>query len=149
MNIYYAHPMSWYDTDREKDDIAAIAEFGPGITVINPNTAPFHGAVTQAKADGRTGQQIMDIFLKAVIDADALAYRTFDDGYLSSGVAHEVFVAYLYGRPIYQIIDAYKQGSKRNGLVPKLFEQQTLRAAFGPRVMNITDTRDRIHRRIM
>jgi len=145
MKIYYAHPMSWYGTEREAADIAAILSQSPkGTEIVNPAEAPFATLVAEYKATDKAGE-IMSIFVDAVVQSDAIAYRTFNDGYLGAGVAQEVLTAAIHGKQIFQIMDLTRERIKG----PALFEQQGLRASFGPRVLTIVETRDRIKRGVM
>lgn len=140
MKIYYAHPMSWYDTDREAADVKVIRDGGD--EPVNPNSSDFTAAVSEAKALDKSSNLVMAIFFDSIADVEGLAYRTFDDGYLGAGVASEILQAYIKGKMIFQILDTYKKG-------PMLFEQSGLKAAFGPRVLTIDETRNRIKRRVM
>lgn len=144
MKIYYAHPMSWYGTDREKDDLAVIAKSTPvGTEIINPNTPDIVDQVKFSKDAGLSGNDIMVIFLNLVAACDAIAYRTFDDDRMGAGVAAELLHAAVQGKQIFRILDLTRDKG------PMLFEQSGLRAAFGPHVLTITETRDRIRRGIM
>lgn len=142
MKIYYAHPMSWYDHPREEFDVEAIGKFGPNIEVVNPNGPEFKAAVDKTLKDGKSSNLTMALFFDAISDVDAIAYRTFDDGYLGAGVASEILQAFLKGKAIYQIMDSGRLG-------PTLFEQSRLSASFGPRVLTIIQTRDRIKRGVL
>jgi hypothetical protein len=122
--------MSWYGTEREALDIATILASTPlHTTVVNP--AEHQKEPTMAK------------FLLMVEQADALAYRTFDDDFIGAGVAQEVLAAALHGKQIFRIMDLTRDKG------PILFEQRGLRAAFGPRVLTIIETKGRIKRGMM
>lgn len=141
MKIYYAHPQTWYGTEREAADLKAIAAQTPMHTeIVNPGEDKFGARTAMAKANGWS---VMAIFLEAVEKADAIAYRTFDDDYIGAGVAQEVLIAALNGHQIFRIMDLIADKG------PMLFEQRGLRAAFGPRVLTIVETRDRIKRGVM
>lgn len=144
MKIYYAHPMSWYGTDRETEDLKAIAHKFPNAEIENP--AAYEDAVKTLKTQGADGKAIMDFFINRLLVCDAIAYRTFDDDYIGAGVALEVFTAAVWGKQIFRLLD---QISRFDDLVPGLLGQLGLRAAFGPRVLTIADTRDRIKRGVM
>lgn len=143
MKVYYAHPMSWYGTEREEDDIDCIQRETPlASTVVNPNSEDFQTQVETLKQEGQESH-IMGIFTAAVVECDALAYRTFDDDKISAGVAQEILTAALHGKQIFRLMDLNKNNK------PKLFEQRGIRAAFGPNVLTIAETRDRIKRGVM
>lgn len=96
--IYYAHPMSWYNTRDELLDIAAIAELG---LVSNPNSVQFQAQVDYAK---RKDRPVMDIFANYIANiADAVAFRRLNDGTLTAGVAREVFEAIIWGKPVLEV----------------------------------------------
>lgn len=96
--IYYAHPMSWYDTRDELLDIAAIAELG---LVSNPNSVQFQAQVDYAK---RKDRPVMDIFANYIANiADVVAFRRLNDGRLTAGVAREVFEAYIWGKQVVEV----------------------------------------------
>ncbi len=96
--IYYAHPMSWYDTRDELLDIAAIAELG---LVSNPNSVQFQAQVDYAK---RKDRPVMDIFANYIANiADAVAFRRLNDGTLTAGVAREIFEAIIWGKPVLEV----------------------------------------------
>jgi hypothetical protein len=138
MKIYYAHPMSWYGTDREKDDVTLLLANTPLHTeVVNPNAPEHRAAVETLKAQGNEAR-IMGYFLDRLAVCDAIAYRTFDDGRISAGVAQELLTAALHGKQIFRFRDP-----------GKLYEEHGLQAAFGPRVLTITQTRDLLRRGIM
>jgi hypothetical protein len=135
--------MSWYGTDREAEDLAAIAKNTPiGTEIVNPNSPEFADQVETLKQEGHS-DKIMAIFMDAVAVCDAIAYRTFDDDYIGAGVAQEVLTAAIHGKQIFRILDLTRDKG------PMLFEQAGLRAAFGPRVLTISQTRDRIKRGFM
>lgn len=96
--IYYAHPMSWYDTRDELLDVAALGELG---LVSNPNSVQFQSQVEYAE---RKGKPVMDIFANYIEHiADAVAFRRLNNGKISAGVAREVFEAIIWGKPVYEI----------------------------------------------
>lgn len=141
MKIYYAHPMSWYGTEDEAADLAAIAAaMAPGTEIVNPNTPEFSKKAIEARDSG----DVMYPFRKAVEDCDAIAYRTFNDDSLGAGVAQELLVAAVHGKQIFRIWTNSRQGKG-----PMLFEEHGLRASFGPRLLTIVETRDRIKRGVM
>ena len=150
MKVYYAHPMSWYGTEREAADVAAILRDTPnGTEVVNPALVDLNvvSVYREGEPDRRklSGAEAMQVFIGMVEQADAIAYRSFDDDRIGAGVAQEVLVAALHGKQIFRIMDL----STRGQMGPVLFEQVGLRAAFGPKVLTIIETRDRIKRGVM
>jgi hypothetical protein len=82
MKIYYAHPISLYNTEQEQRDIATLD--GLGFTIHNPN---YTGNESKYQEKG------MDIFKELIAGCDAIAIRAFPDGSISSGVANEIIMA--------------------------------------------------------
>jgi hypothetical protein len=133
--------MSWYGTEREREDVGAIdRQTSLQTEIINPADEEFTAKAATAKANG---WNVMAIFLEQVEQADAIAYRTFDDDYIGAGVAQEILTAALHGKQIFRLMDL------THGKGPVLFEQRGIRAAFGPRVLTIVETKDRIKRGVM
>lgn len=98
LRIYYAHPMAWYGTQRELEDLTALAAYG---TVINPNTERFEGSVQSAK---RRGFPVMQVFADYIKDhIDVVCFRRFEDGYIGAGVAREILEAKIWGKHIWEI----------------------------------------------
>lgn len=98
--VYYAHPIWFYNTDRERADVTIIKQIG---NVLSPN-APEHETAYQArKASGGKG---MGYFLEDVLPTcSACAFRADTDGKISSGVALEVQWFFEHGRPVYEVLD--------------------------------------------
>lgn len=99
MRIYYAHPMSWYGTEGEKLDVAALDQHG---TVVNPNSQTFQDMVEDAK---RRNFPVMQIFADYIRDwADVVAFRRFDGDFkLGAGVAREIFEARVWGKGVWEV----------------------------------------------
>lgn len=79
MKIYYARPISLYNTKQDIRDIELLSRLG--FDVVNPNKETLQ---ERYKTEG------MDAFLQAVNDCDALAFRSFQDGKISAGVKKEI-----------------------------------------------------------
>jgi len=77
--VYYAHPISIYDTAQEKRDITLLEQMG--FEILNPNTPEYDASY---KKGG------MDIFKEAVENCDMLAFRAFPDGSIPAGIAKEI-----------------------------------------------------------
>jgi hypothetical protein len=78
LKIYYARPMSYYDTQFDNDTIKMLQKLG--FEVVNPNN-PWLSA--NAKVSGMTE------FIKLVKTCDALAFYSFPDHKIGAGVANE------------------------------------------------------------
>jgi hypothetical protein len=84
--VYYAHPIWFYNTEREREDVAEIERL-LGLSVLNPN-APEHetGYQTRKASTGRG----MDYFLEDVLPGcSSCVIRADADGKISSGVVLE------------------------------------------------------------
>lgn len=92
MKIYYARPISLYNTKQENRDLALFKELG--WEVLNPN---------KEELQIRYAQEGMDVFLMAVTSCDALAFRAFQDGKISAGVAKEIDKAEELGKPVIEL----------------------------------------------
>lgn len=151
MKIYYAHPQSWYNTDREKADLQCIADSTPmGTEIVNPNSDHFRDMVDGIKgANGgtlATGDfSIMKLFVEAVAACDCVAYRTFDDGSIGAGVGHELLTAAVHGKQIFRLMNRYRP----QPAVVMQEERHGLGASFGPRLITIVQTRDYIKRGVL
>lgn len=92
MKIYYARPISLYNTRQDERDIRLLSElFGD---CINPN---------KEELQNRYKQEGMDVFLQAVSDCDALAFRSFPCGAISAGVKKEIDKAIELGKPVIEL----------------------------------------------
>lgn len=105
--VYYAHPMSWYDTPEEFSDVEAIGN-SPDIKVINPNSNTFEDRVKKARTSGYPVMQIFADYIRN--DADVVCFRRFKDGKIGAGVAREVFEAIIWGKEVWEIAGPYSDG---------------------------------------
>ena len=92
MKTYYAHPRSLYGSKQELRDIATIESMG--MTPRNPNTD-----------DDQAGYKEygMDHFFGVIGECEALAFRSFFDGSISSGVSKEIKHAQSLGLPVFEL----------------------------------------------
>lgn len=128
MKIYYAHPMSWYDTSAEKEDIVKLNRLG--YEVLNPNQKKYSDMVNQMRRSN-SDADIMSIFTKLVKSCDAIAYRPFKDDTIGAGVAREVLDALVMEKKIINL-STMKQ---------ELFHMN--------QILSIDDTRSKIKKGIM
>lgn len=80
--VYYARPLSLYDTEQEKRDLAILEKMG--FEVFDPN-GPEH-----EEGYKREG---MDYFVTQVQKCHGLAFRAFPFGQIPAGVAKEIAAA--------------------------------------------------------
>lgn len=92
LKVYYAHPVSLYNTPQERRDLATLETLG--FIVYNPNC--------QDCADGYK-KEGMDFFWRKVTSCDALAFRSFPDGSVPAGVAKEIVFAKDADKPILEL----------------------------------------------
>jgi hypothetical protein len=88
MKIYYAHPISDYNTQNEKDNILKLEKLG--FDVLNPNNPAYEEAY---KLQG------MQVFLDLINTCDCLVFETFDFGNspIPAGVYKEILHAEKLG----------------------------------------------------
>lgn len=91
---YFAHHITDYGTEREKDAVDAIVWHG--FEVVNPNS-PEHDRGYKEKG--------MEYFLGVVATCDALAFQRFEDGQIGAGVGSEIMTAVELEMPVYEIKD--------------------------------------------
>lgn len=146
LRIYYAHPMSWYGTDRERADVKALAEHGE---VINPNSERFEQLVNKAKRNSFPVMQIFADFIRQ--EADVVAFRRFSgDHKIGAGVAREVLEARIWNKQIWEVIGG--RGVFNSKPVVNKFTmdagQFDVATSFDLHdVLTVDETRDRIARR--
>lgn len=92
MKIYYARPISLYNTKQEERDLLLLTQLG--LDILNPNKEDLQK---------RYQQEGMDVFTMAVKDCDALAFRSFQDGKISAGVKKEIDVALELGKVVIEL----------------------------------------------
>lgn len=132
MNIYYAHPISDYGTERELNALVAIRKQWPDAYIVNP--ALLSEKVNAMKAEGTTSKQVMQFFLDIVENCDLLVFSAFKGGDIGAGVAQEILVAHLHGKPVWKI---------SNG--NRLWNTSTLNNPLsGQNVLTIEQTRSRV-----
>lgn len=92
MKTYFARPIHLYKTAQDGRDLETLKALG--FTVVNPDKAAL-----QAKYQ----QEGMSVFLQAIEDCEALAYRSFPDLKISAGVAKEIAKAKDMGIPVIEL----------------------------------------------
>ena len=92
MKIYYARPISLYNTKQEERDLLDLSAMG--FEVVNPN---------KEELQVRYASEGMGVFTSAVKDCDALAFRSFQDGKISAGVKKEIDAALEFGKPVIEL----------------------------------------------
>lgn len=92
MKIYYARPISLYNTKQEERDLLLLVQLS--FQVVNPN---------KEELQVRYQQEGMDVFLSAVKDCDFLAFRSFPDGKISAGVIKEINQAIELGKQVIEL----------------------------------------------
>ncbi len=92
MLVYYAHPISLYNTKQEVRDIELLEKLN--FQVVNPNSA---NAEESYKVQG------MEYFKDVIKGCQALAFRSFSDGSIPAGIAKEIAYAKEFGLPIFEL----------------------------------------------
>jgi hypothetical protein len=78
--LYYAHPMGFYNSDKEQDHIKLIKKLFPEYKIINPSHFQNQGF-------------LMRHFVEIVSHCDIVVAQPFDDGLWGAGVFKEICVA--------------------------------------------------------
>jgi adenylate cyclase class IV len=92
MKIYYARPINLYNSAQDQRDIELMQRLG--FEVLNPN---------KEKLQERYKTEGMDVFLQAVTDCDALAFRSFPDLSISAGVKKEIDKVIELNKPVIEL----------------------------------------------
>lgn len=92
MKIYYARPINLYNSELERRDMVHL--FRLGFEVINPN---------KEELQKRYKKEGMDVFLEAVKECDALAFRSFPDLSIGAGVQKEIDKAIELNIPVIEL----------------------------------------------
>jgi hypothetical protein len=111
MRVYYAHPITLYDTPQERLDLGALS--GLDFDVVNPNSKKHAEGY---KAGG------MDYFKSIVEGCSALAFRAFPDGSIPAGIFKEIMWAEQEGLIVFEL----PSGLLRRGLSVEI-TRETLR----------------------
>lgn len=100
MKVYYAHPISIYNSPQEQRDLTLL--LGLSLEVLNPNSPEIEA---RYKAEG------MALFEPLVKSCGALAFRAFLDGSIPAGVAKEIQWAREAGLPVFELPTAIARRS--------------------------------------
>lgn len=104
MKLYYAHPLTEYNTPREADDLLLLARFG--FEVYNPNceevTKQYNAARKRQEANEHF-DAFAYVFKPLVLACDGVAFRAFGDMRIGSGVATECNWAIEDDRPVFEL----------------------------------------------
>lgn len=101
MKVYYAHPMSIYDTKQEDRDMETLCKLG--MTPVNPNNLHTEIICAQYRRELSAERIMEEVFKPMVQQCEALAFRAFPDGSISVGVAKEIQYAQEAGLPIFEL----------------------------------------------
>ena len=101
MKVYYAHPVSLYDTKVEKRDIELLQKLG--FEVVNPNAPEHTAAYGQRKRDGITKDNGFEYFVELAATCDLCAFRAFPSGDIGSGVGKEVASFIFADKPVIEL----------------------------------------------
>jgi hypothetical protein len=105
--VYFAHPISHYDTELENDCEEFIHNaFGQysedsklDIDIVNPNTLFVQKHVDRLRAEGV--EDYFDFFREMVKSCDIIVMTSFLDGKIGAGVAEEGTVAANYLKKVF------------------------------------------------
>ncbi len=88
LTVYYAHPMALYGSPVEKKDLKTLVALG--FKIINPALPQYR-------------DYQMDDFVNLARRSDVVAFRSFEDGKVGSGVYLEVMAAMQGGIPVIEL----------------------------------------------
>ncbi|MEL7124155.1 MAG: DUF4406 domain-containing protein [Bacteroidota bacterium] len=92
MKTYFARPIHLYKTAQDSRDLETLKALG--LAIVNPDKEALQAAYQK---------EGMSVFLQAIEDCDALAYRSFPDLKISAGVAKEIAKAKELGLPVIEL----------------------------------------------
>ena len=96
MKVYYAHPINYYNTTVEKNDIETLEKLG--FEVFNTNQKWIEQGYINSGRD-------MNFFKTLIEDCHCLAVRPNHKNDITSGVAFEINYAYEIGIPVFVLTD--------------------------------------------
>lgn len=96
MKVYYAHPINYYNTAVEKNDIETLEKLG--FEVFNTNQKWIEQGYINSGRD-------MNFFKTLIEDCHCLAVRPNHKNDITSGVAFEINYAYEIGIPVFVLTD--------------------------------------------
>ena len=97
--VYYAHPVSDYDTDHEIAGIRMLEK--AGFVVLNPNNPATALEYKLAKVEDP--DKAMEVFYRLIDRCDVLVFQSFEDNMISSGVSLEIDYARFHARPVFEM----------------------------------------------
>lgn len=96
--IYFARPVSQYDTPQDNRDRKTLQDMG--FEILDPKGTKMQNKYEQVKKEGRDP---MEVFEEEVQKCHALAFRSFYDHTIGAGVYTEVDTAKEMGIPIIEL----------------------------------------------
>lgn len=101
--IYFAHPVTDYNTEREARGVRTLELVG--YEVINPNGSEHENSYSK---------EGMEYFKRIVKGCGALAFMRFPEGQIGAGVAKEIGWAHEEGSPVFELSDEGRRMSYRS-----------------------------------
>lgn len=98
--IYFARPLSNYNTKQDERDIQLLENLG--FEIINPNKEELQKKVDELR-NNNPDKDYMYVFTDIVKTCDALAYRSFVDLKISAGVMKEIETAVDLKLPVFEL----------------------------------------------
>lgn len=103
MKVYYAHPMTWYGSAMEAQDVALLRALYPMAEIINPGLPHIKADYDSWRAK-HLKRDVMEFFAKLVRDCDVVAFRAYADDAIGADVAREIFEASMRNIPVHEIV---------------------------------------------
>ena len=95
---YFAHPMSIYNTEYEKEIIDSLSE---KFDVLNPSDKKYQEDIKKYREIYKTNY--MKYFDDLVLECDVVAYLPFTDYKIGAGVYYEALKMFEKGGEVYEI----------------------------------------------
>ena len=92
MKVYFARPIFLFKTPQDKRDLELLSRLG--FDSVNPD---------KEELQRRYPSEGMKVFIDAVSDCDALAFRANPDMSITSGVKKEIDKAIELGLPVFEL----------------------------------------------
>lgn len=99
--VYYAHSMHLYGKPREARDIKLLEDMG--FKVINPSEEKYKMGFKKWNEEFPTRKNYMDYFENLACSCDCVAFRSYPDGTIPSGVGSEVKAALANNKVIIEL----------------------------------------------
>ena len=131
--LYFAHPINVYNTELEKQLLAAIQAAFPNFKIENPNQPHYAEGYKRWKEQNGNG---MAYYMTEVLpNCNICVFLAFRDGKIGAGVYAEAQTLGLWGCKVFEI--------SINGDITEIDNVESI--AMLERVLNVADTKARVY----